>query len=117
MPSRAAELLDGLGVKQERRTVDFACKNADLEYGAKPVPKEGWVPNPFQSLFPPVAGIELPDEEAVINTENSKEHQSSGQKTKRVKNRLGRVVQSLTDKAQPYGVDNSTKSPRGQRNE
>jgi methionyl-tRNA synthetase len=100
MPSRAAELLDGLGVKQERRTVEFACKNADLEYGAKPVPKEGWVPNPFQSLFPPVAGIELPDEEAVVGTDHSKKHQSMSQKTKKVKNRLGRVVQSLADEVQ-----------------
>ncbi|KAM0272462.1 hypothetical protein ACHAPA_002213 [Fusarium lateritium] len=116
MPSRAAELLDGLGVKQERRTVDFACKNADLEYGAKPVPKEGWVPNPFQSLFPPVAGIELPDKKALVDTDHSKKTRSVLPKTKKVRNRLGRVVQSLAGEAQT-SKDNATKSQRKQRQE
>ncbi|KAF4990384.1 hypothetical protein FGRMN_8519 [Fusarium graminum] len=110
MPSRAAELLDGLGVKPERRTVDFACKGADLDYGLKPVPRENLQPNAFDSLFPPVAGTELPDIQTVAAKDNSKETSSKG-KAKKPKNRLGRVVQSLAEEAQAAAkteVDSTT---------
>ncbi|KAM0433960.1 hypothetical protein ACHAPT_003904 [Fusarium lateritium] len=74
MPTKAGELLDGLGVKPERRTVEFAAKGADVEYGVAPLQPQKLGdsgrkidprPDAWASLFPPVSGIELPDYEAV----------------------------------------------------
>lgn len=86
MPEKATQLLDGLGVKPERRTVEYARADADLDYGTGPalVSRQ---PDAFGSMFPPVAGIELPDAEVVAGMEGPK-------------NRLGRVVAALAKEAQ-----------------
>jgi methionyl-tRNA synthetase len=86
MPEKATQLLDGLGVKPERRTIEFARSDTDLAYGTGPV-LESKHPDAFASLFPPVAGIELPDAEVVAGMEGPK-------------NRLGRVVAALAQEAQ-----------------
>ncbi|KAF4453026.1 putative METHIONYL-TRNA SYNTHETASE, mitochondrial [Fusarium austroafricanum] len=88
MPTKASQLLDGLGVSPERRTIEFACKDSDLDYGVGPILRKDLHPNAFDSLFPPVAGIELSDAEVVTET------MKGGPK-----NRLGRVVESLAHEA------------------
>ncbi|KAF5012975.1 hypothetical protein FDECE_982 [Fusarium decemcellulare] len=67
MPNKAAALLNGLGVKPERRTAEFAVRGADLEYGMPPPSKPAGQAKPtaWDSLFPPVAGIELEDFDVV----------------------------------------------------
>ncbi|KAJ4141935.1 methionyl-tRNA synthetase [Fusarium falciforme] len=101
MPTKAGELLDGLGVKPERRTVEFAAKGADLEYGVAPLQPQKLgdsgkkidpKPNAWVSLFPPVSGIELPDYEAVTG-------QAAPTKAGKTKNRLSRVAASLAEEA------------------
>ncbi|KAF5632820.1 methionyl-tRNA synthetase mitochondrial [Fusarium sp. NRRL 52700] len=86
MPEKATQLLDGLGVKPERRTVEYAHADADLDYGTGPAIVDA-KPNAFGSMFPPVAGIEMPDAEVVAGMEGPK-------------NRLGRVVVALAQEAQ-----------------
>ncbi|KAF4956273.1 hypothetical protein FGADI_3850 [Fusarium gaditjirri] len=86
MPKKATELLDGLGVKPERRTVEYARADADLDYGTKPTSVDR-KPDPFESMFPPVAGITLPGAEVLPGLEEPK-------------NRLGRVVAALAQEAQ-----------------
>jgi methionyl-tRNA synthetase len=84
MPTKAETLLDNLGVKPERRTIEFARKGADLEYGTPPLTTNNIKPDAYKSLFPPVAAVDLPD--APINPAKGKG---------KVKNRLGRVAGSL----------------------
>ncbi|KAF4969989.1 hypothetical protein FSARC_2892 [Fusarium sarcochroum] len=94
MPTKATELLDGLGVKPERRTVEFAAKDTDLEYGVAPIKKEDGVkPYAFEAIFPPVPGVELPDYDVVAGASETK---PEGVKTK---NRLGRMAAALAHEA------------------
>ncbi|KAK7408582.1 methionyl-tRNA synthetase [Neonectria punicea] len=69
MPSKSAELLDGLGVKPERRTVEFANHGRDLEFGVEPTvtkpPGYDRKAAKWESLFPPVPGVELLDEDVL----------------------------------------------------
>ncbi|CAG1987839.1 unnamed protein product [Fusarium graminearum] len=88
MPTKAEELLDNLGVDRERRTVEFARKGADTNYGTPPLMTNNIKPNGFQSLFPPVAAVDLPD--APIDAPKGKG---------KVKNRLGQVASSLAQEA------------------
>ncbi|EKJ76884.1 hypothetical protein FPSE_03070 [Fusarium pseudograminearum CS3096] len=88
MPTKAEELLDNLGVDRERRTIEFARKGADTEYGTPPLMTNNIKPNSFQSLFPPVAAVDLPD--APIDAPKGKG---------KVKNRLGQVASSLAQEA------------------
>lgn len=77
MPDRAADALDRLGVRAERRTLDFAIKGADAEYGVSFKDTEGrGAPG---SLFPPLdteefrsefAGQPLSEERMRIKTAN-----------------------------------------------
>lgn len=49
-------LLDELGVKPERRTVDFAAKGKDSEYGVKTNYQQGLGRiDPSKTLFPPTS--------------------------------------------------------------
>jgi methionyl-tRNA synthetase len=50
MPAKMGELLDALGVRSDRRHLDFACLGADYEYG-EPLAPLGKAP--WQALFPP----------------------------------------------------------------
>ncbi|KAF5669511.1 METHIONYL-TRNA mitochondrial [Fusarium denticulatum] len=86
MPEKATQLLDGLGVKPERRTIAYARADADLDYGTEAA-IVSQKPDAFSSMFPPVAGIELPDVEVVAGMEGPN-------------NRLGRVVVALAQEAQ-----------------
>lgn len=95
MPSKAAELLNGLGVKPERRTIEFAEKGKDLDFGvvaqlttnrARDRATAQW-----ESLFPPVPGVELLDEEAVAEFTASAPSKS--------KNRLNRVSEAVAEQA------------------
>ncbi|KAI1016852.1 hypothetical protein LB504_006993 [Fusarium proliferatum] len=86
MPEKATQLLDGLGVKPERRTVEYARADADLDYGTEAA-IVSQKPDAFGSMFPPVAGIELPDFEVVAGMEGPK-------------NRLGRVVLAMAEEIQ-----------------
>ncbi|KAI1010366.1 hypothetical protein LB503_005065 [Fusarium chuoi] len=86
MPEKATQLLDGLGVKPERRTVEYARPDADLDYGTEAA-IVSQKPDAFGSMFPPVAGIELPDFEVVAGMEGPK-------------NRLGRVVLAMAEEIQ-----------------
>ena len=51
MPTKAAELLDRLGVSEEKRTFQHAVLGADLEYGAPFKPPGGGA---YEALFPPL---------------------------------------------------------------
>ncbi|KPM38804.1 putative methionine--tRNA ligase, mitochondrial [Neonectria ditissima] len=69
MPSKSAELLDGLGVKPDRRTVEFAAKGKDVEFGVesklrKHSGRDRLIAK-WESMFPPVPGVELLDEDAL----------------------------------------------------
>ncbi|KAJ4024473.1 methionyl-tRNA synthetase [Fusarium irregulare] len=86
MPTKAQKLLDGLGVKAERRTIEFARKDADLEYGTPALPTKGAKPDAFATLFPPVAAVEEPT--TTIKAPKSK-----------TKNRLGKVASALAQEA------------------
>lgn len=86
MPTKAAKLLDGLGVEAERRTIDFAHKDADLKYGTPALPTKGAKPDAFATLFPPVAAVEEPT--TPIKAPKSK-----------TKNRLGKVAGALAQEA------------------
>ena len=52
MPTKAAQLLDTLGVDESRRTFDDARLDADYTYG---VPKLPPGKHDFDSLFPPLS--------------------------------------------------------------
>lgn len=62
MPSKMAQLLDSLGVAQERRMFEHARLGQDSEYGIHPndLPQgtEGSRPHVAKTLFPPVAGVD-----------------------------------------------------------
>jgi methionyl-tRNA synthetase len=64
MPTKASELLDALGVRPDRRTVEFAAKGKDADYGTESKPVE---PAPrmskWDTLFPPTPSAELSDDE------------------------------------------------------
>ncbi|KAH7165723.1 tRNA synthetases class I (M)-domain-containing protein [Dactylonectria macrodidyma] len=78
MPTKSAELLDGLGVKPERRTIEFAEKGKDLDFGTPSKKIPNWTRSradaQYDSLFPPVPGVELADTEAEANWPASKLH-------------------------------------------
>lgn len=64
MPTKASELLDALGVRPDRRTLEFAAKDKDADYGteskpAEPVPRM----SKWDTLFPPTASADLSDDE------------------------------------------------------
>ncbi|KAL6807394.1 tRNA synthetases class I (M) domain-containing protein [Trichoderma sp. SZMC 28013] len=64
MPTKASELLDALGVRPDRRTVEFAVKGKDANYGTESTPAE---PAPrmskWDTIFPPTASADLSDDE------------------------------------------------------
>jgi len=51
MPSKAAQLLDTLGVDETRRSFEYSVLGADTEYGIPTIPvgKDQW-----DALFPPL---------------------------------------------------------------
>lgn len=94
MPSKAGELLDNLGVKPDRRTVEFAQKGKDLEYGhSSEATQEDRSAAKWASLFPPVPGVDLPDEEAMHEVETTRPLKSL------TKNRMNRVSEYLAEEA------------------
>ncbi|KAM5363098.1 hypothetical protein ACJZ2D_012200 [Fusarium nematophilum] len=97
MPTKAAQLLDGLGVKPERRTVEWAAKDVDLEYGAAPA-RGSLKPDPWSSLFPPVAGVELADYD-VVSGRGPEKPRPKARGAKITKNRLSRMAALLADEA------------------
>ncbi|KKP01386.1 hypothetical protein THAR02_06501 [Trichoderma harzianum] len=64
MPTKASELLDALGVRPDRRTVEFAVKGKDADYGTESTPAE---PSPrmskWDTIFPPTPSADLSDDE------------------------------------------------------
>jgi methionyl-tRNA synthetase len=63
MPDKMAELLDSLGVAQDRRTFQHAALGADESYGVDPAVLAergvaGKHPRPTETLFPPLPGID-----------------------------------------------------------
>ncbi|KAL6830995.1 tRNA synthetases class I (M) domain-containing protein [Trichoderma sp. SZMC 28015] len=64
MPTKASELLDALGVRPDRRTVEFAVKGKDADYGTESTPAE---PAPrmskWDTIFPPTPSADLSDDE------------------------------------------------------
>ncbi|KAL6834993.1 tRNA synthetases class I (M) domain-containing protein [Trichoderma camerunense] len=64
MPTKASELLDALGVRTDRRTVEFAVKGKDADYGTESTPAE---PAPrmskWDTIFPPTPSADLSDDE------------------------------------------------------
>ncbi|KAF4977678.1 hypothetical protein FZEAL_5818, partial [Fusarium zealandicum] len=95
MPTKAADLLDRLAVKPERRTIEFAVQGADLEYGVPPLTgTEEARPNMvWESLFPPVPGVELADYEALVGLAETVPDMAE------TKNRLNRVAALLAEEA------------------
>ncbi|KAF7552022.1 hypothetical protein G7046_g7554 [Stylonectria norvegica] len=70
MPTKAALLLDNLGVRPERRTLGFAAKGKDLDYGTLETTetlksKSG----KWNSLFPPPPEVEAVDAEVASPTQ------------------------------------------------
>ncbi|KAF4120699.1 methionyl-tRNA synthetase [Geosmithia morbida] len=64
MPTKAAQLLDELRVRDDRRTLAWAARGADDDYGltSDDMEKLGRVQS-WQTIFPPVPGGKLTDEE------------------------------------------------------
>ncbi|KAH6893080.1 tRNA synthetases class I (M)-domain-containing protein [Thelonectria olida] len=63
MPTKSKQLLDDLGVKAERRTIEFAEMGKDLDFGTEPVPRKRAVEAKWDGvLFPPIVGSEKPDD-------------------------------------------------------
>ncbi|UKZ46168.1 hypothetical protein TrVGV298_000367 [Trichoderma virens] len=66
MPTKASELLDALGVRSDRRTIEFAAKGKDADYGTESKPVE---PGPrmskWDTIFPPTPSADLSDDELV----------------------------------------------------
>ncbi|KAM0453837.1 hypothetical protein ACHAPV_008775 [Trichoderma viride] len=64
MPTKASELLDALGVGPDKRTIEFAAKGKDADYGTESKPAE---PAPrmskWDTIFPPTASADLSDDE------------------------------------------------------
>ncbi|KAM0252796.1 hypothetical protein ACHAQJ_007584 [Trichoderma viride] len=64
MPTKASELLDALGVRPDRRTIEFAAKGKDTDYGTESKPAE---PAPrmskWDTIFPPTASADISDDE------------------------------------------------------
>ncbi|KAF5018135.1 hypothetical protein F66182_9898 [Fusarium sp. NRRL 66182] len=101
MPEKAVELLDGLGVRRERRTVAFAVKGADLEYGVAAMKKgHNDVPNAYESLFPPLAGAQLTEIDVTAEGESRPPGRYS-------KNRISQMAASLAHEARK-STDNSS---------
>lgn len=93
MPAKAAELLDGLDVKPERRTLEYAQKGKDLEYGrtSEALQIKDRSASKWQSVFPPAPGIELLDEEAMIAVEAMRPPSTN--------NRMNRLSHYLAEEA------------------
>lgn len=62
MPSKAARLLDEMGVKPERRTVAFASVGADVDYGTGPA---AGITKKWDTIFPPTPSAEFSDQEVL----------------------------------------------------
>ncbi|KJZ74989.1 hypothetical protein HIM_05475 [Hirsutella minnesotensis 3608] len=64
MPTKAKLLLDELGVRADRRTVDFAHPGKDADYGteAQPGPADARIKK-WETIFPPTPNGDLTDEE------------------------------------------------------
>lgn len=67
MPTKASELLDGLGVRPDRRTVQHAHWGRDADYGteANPGGDEGGRMKKWDTLFPPTASASDSDADVV----------------------------------------------------
>lgn len=66
MPTKASELLNGLGVKSERRTVEFAAKGKDDQYGTESKPADAVArTKKWDTLFPPTPNPNHSDEELI----------------------------------------------------
>ena len=70
MPARAADALDRLGVRADRRTFEFAVRGADGEYGMSAARPEG--KGSEGSLFPPLPSSEFESEEGEPLEEDKK---------------------------------------------
>lgn len=65
MPSKATIILDELAVRPERRTLQWAAHGADTQYGrSRDDPLSQTRVVPWDSVFPPVASLNLTDREA-----------------------------------------------------
>lgn len=66
MPTKASELLDELGVKPERRTVQYAQKGKDADYGteAQPNSDKGRTKK-WDTIFPPTPNANDSDSEVM----------------------------------------------------
>ncbi len=66
MPTKATELLNELGVRPDRRTVQYAYKNKDDEYGteAKPSSDKGRTKK-WDTIFPPTPNASDSDAEVM----------------------------------------------------
>ncbi|KAL7795343.1 tRNA synthetases class I (M) domain-containing protein [Trichoderma ceciliae] len=66
MPTKASELLDALGVRSDRRTLEFAAKGRDADYGTESKPAE---PAPrmskWDTIFPPTPSADLSDDDLI----------------------------------------------------
>lgn len=63
MPGKAGRLLDELKVRPERRTLAFAKRGLDDDYGVSDDGAPGAHIEPWDTVFPPVPGGRLSDEE------------------------------------------------------
>lgn len=65
MPSKTARLLDEMNVRPDRRTVEFAYKGKDDDYGTLTDNADVARTNKFDTLFPPTANGEMTDQEVL----------------------------------------------------
>ncbi|KAH7318220.1 tRNA synthetases class I (M)-domain-containing protein [Stachybotrys elegans] len=70
MPAKMTELLDKLGVKQERRTLEWAEFRKDLEYFGPSVAERDVRRPKWDTLFPPALDGDMSDMEALTMASN-----------------------------------------------
>ena len=84
MPEKASQFLDELGVKQERRTFEYAALGKDLEYGVDARQFDRPRVTKWESLFPPLAGMD----EAEDPLQKSKPRQKLSKKLREITDQL-----------------------------
>ncbi|PHH92242.1 hypothetical protein CDD83_8261 [Cordyceps sp. RAO-2017] len=120
MPTKASDVLDELGVRQDRRTVEYAEMGKDVDYGTPSRVKlsEGR-PKIWGTVFPPVPDAEDSDEEVMEQLKTMLWPKTKNKMNQRVEllameARMGEeaVAKLLSDAAEAAGMDGAHRTDK-----
>jgi methionyl-tRNA synthetase len=71
MPTKASLVLDQLGVKPEKRTLEYAAMGKDLEYGIERPDARLAFQKRWDALFPPAPSTDAPNSDLIKQVNSS----------------------------------------------